>query len=395
MFKKLKVTIKVAQSIMLGATGLLTKPKIKPNKEDIVKAVFRLGVLQIDTINVVERSPYIVLFSRLGNFENNWLIENLENGNLFEYWSHEACFIADIDFVYYRSIMLNAESNNWHYHSKFVNEHKEEIKKMLKYIEINGSVSSIDFNDEKKDVGGWWNWKIEKLVLEALFTRGELMIKNRINFRRIYDLTIRVKPNLLDYKVIPINEVKKIFIERTILHLGIVKEEWIYDYYRLKKKDSKELVQEQIRENKNINQIEVEGFKVKFYFHKDNFQLINDIISGKLKPTHSTVLSPFDPLIWDRKRVKELFDFDYKIECYTPESKRKFGYFCLPILLKGKLIGKLDAKAHRKDSVFEIKKFWLETGVVLKELDKKLLIKTIQQFATFNKMKQVVGLENL
>lgn len=161
------------------------------------------------------------------------------------------------------------------------------------------------------------------------------------------------------------------------------------------KKDSKELVQEQIRENKNINQIEVEGFKNKFYFHKDNFQLINDIISGKLKPTHSTVLSPFDPLIWDRKRVKELFDFDYKIECYTPESKRKFGYFCLPILLKGKLIGKLDAKAHRKDSVFEIKKFWLETGVVLKELDKKLLIKTIQQFATFNKMKQVVGLENL
>lgn len=84
---------------------------------------------------------------------------------------------------------------------------------MLKYIEINGSVSSIDFNDEKKDVGGWWNWKIEKLVLEALFTRGELMIKNRINFRRIYDLTIRVKPNLLDYKVIPINEVKKYLLK--------------------------------------------------------------------------------------------------------------------------------------------------------------------------------------
>jgi uncharacterized protein YcaQ len=154
-----------------------------------------MGALQIDTINVVARSPYLVLWSRLGAYDPKWLDELLTEGAIFEYWSHEACFLPVEDFALYRHRMLNAESLGWKYSRAWVEAHRAEIERLLEYIRERGPVRSIDFERRDGKAGGWWEWKTEKRALETLFTAGELMIARRQNFQRVYDLRERVLPS--------------------------------------------------------------------------------------------------------------------------------------------------------------------------------------------------------
>ena len=324
-----------------------------------------MGVLQIDSISVVARSPYLVLWSRLGPYEPRWLDELLAEGRLFEGWSHAACFIPIEDYGLYRRFMLDGgeKSRAW------FSAHPEEVRRVLERIRREGPVRSAEFARTDGKKGGWWEWKPEKRALEHLFAAGELMVSRRDpNFHRVYDLRERVLGHALpgweDAQAPTPEGVRRAFALKAVRSLGVAAARWVPDYYRTPKKGAAELLDE-LADEGSLLRAEMEGVEGSAYVHPENAALAEAAVSGKLRPSRTTLLSPFDPVVWDRARASELFGFDYKIEVYTPAAKRRYGYYSLPILHRGALIGRLDAKAHRKEGVFGVKALHLEPGVAV------------------------------
>jgi uncharacterized protein YcaQ len=192
------------------------------------------------------------------------------------------------------------------------------------------------------------------------------MIARRHNFQRIYDLRERVLQRILpwwnDAKAPPLDDVKRALALKAVRALGIAQSRWVPDYFRTRDKGNAALL-ERLAGEGALMRVEVEGWTVPGYVHADHAPLLSSAVAGRLEPTLTTLLSPFDPLVWDRARGKAMFDFDYRIECYTPEAKRRYGYFTLPILRRGLLIGRLDARAYRKEALFEVKALHIEPGV--------------------------------
>jgi uncharacterized protein YcaQ len=230
-------------------------------------------------------------------------------------------------------------------------------------VRENGPVRAADFEREAGRSNGWWDWKPEKRHLEVLFTLGHLMVAERRNFHRVYDVAERVLPDWCDNRDLPPAEtVLPTLVARTCRALGVVRADWIADYYRIeRRKYTSEL--HALADLGEVVPVRVEGWKEDGFVSSDLSPVVDDAAQGRLRSTVTTVLSPFDPVVWDRKRAAALFDFDYTIECYTPAAKRKYGYFCLPVLHRGRLIGRVDAKAHRSQGVFELKSVHLEPGV--------------------------------
>ena len=329
----------------------------------MLSAIQRMAQLQIDTIHVVARSPYLVLFSRLGAYDPRWLDAHLAEGSLFEYWSHEACFVPIEDYRLLRHRMLDPAGMGWKYAADWHARHRTEIDGLLEHIRQNGAVRAADFAREGGKGNGWWDWKPEKRHLEVLFATGQLMVAARHNFHRVYDLAERVLPGWDDARDLPpLEAVSRELLLRSCRALGIARADWVADYYRLPRRPYGDALRALADEGELVP-VHIDGWKQDTFVHRDFAPLIDDAASGQLASTVTTVLSPFDPVVWDRKRAAALFDFDYAIECYTPAAKRKYGYFVLPLLSRGKLVGRVDAKAHRASGVFELKSFHLEAGV--------------------------------
>jgi uncharacterized protein YcaQ len=316
-------------------------------------------VLQIDTISVVARSPYLVLWSRLGAYDPRWLDALLAEGKLFEYWAHEACFLPVEAYPFFRHRMLDPHSMGWKYSHGWIDRHPEQAERILAHVREHGPTRSADFERAYGKSGGWWGWKPEKRALESLFTAGELMIARREGFQRIYDLRERVLPGWDDARTPSREEARRALVLRSVRALGVAPARWVADYYRLEKKLIPDLVRRLAGEGELIT-VEVEGWKDPGYVHPDHLPLARAAAAGEIRPSLTTLLSPFDPIVWDRARGSELFGFDYRLECYTPAPKRVYGYFTLPILHRGALVGRLDPKAHRKEGVFEVKAVYLE-----------------------------------
>jgi hypothetical protein len=356
------LTIRSARNLHLAAQGLLQKPRRRARPADIPALIAQMSLLQIDTINIVARSPYLVLFSRLGHYAPAWLDEALANGELIEYWAHEACFLPKDDFALVRHRMLQPENMGWKYKPEWMAENAAEIEKLLAFIESNGPVRSADFEHPRKGAGGWWEWKPHKKHLEGLFTSGQVMVVERRNFQRVYDLTARAMPEWNDeLHLIHRDEAERQMLENSARSLGIFRPEWLADYYRLRKISVKPLIAKWEEQGIAIP-VEVEGLG-EMWVHSSLLSLLPAAEKNTLKATHSAVLSPFDPLVWDRKRAEVFFDFSYRLECYTPAEKRKHGYFVLPLLHRGALVGRMDAKMHRKQGELEIISLYLEEGV--------------------------------
>jgi hypothetical protein len=356
------LTIRSARNLHLAAQGLLQKPRRRARPADIPALIAQMSLLQIDTINIVARSPYLVLFSRLGHYAPAWLDEALANGELIEYWAHEACFLPKDDFALVRHRMLQPENMGWKYKPEWMAENAAEIEKLLAFIESNGPVRSADFEHPRKGAGGWWEWKPHKKHLEGLFTSGQVMVVERRNFQRVYDLTARAMPEWNDeLHLIHRDEAERQMLENSARSLGIFRPEWLADYYRLRKISVKPLIAKWEEQGIAIP-VEVEGLG-EMWVHSSLLSLLPAAEKNTLKATYSAVLSPFDPLVWDRKRAEVFFDFSYRLECYTPAEKRKHGYFVLPLLHRGALVGRMDAKMHRKQGELEIISLYLEEGV--------------------------------
>jgi uncharacterized protein YcaQ len=374
---------------MIAALGLSRRLRRAANKADVLRAIRRMSVLQIDTIHVVARSPYLVLWSRLGHYEPRWLDELLAEGKVFEYWSHEACFLPAEDYPLYRHRMLNPEGMGWKYSHKWITAHKKEVAGLLAYIRQHGPVRSSDFARTDGKAGGWWEWKTEKRALEMLFTAGELMIARRHNFQRIYDLRERVRPTGDDSQLPSEEEVRRALVLKAVRALGITKARWVNDYFRTDKRQTRATVAA-LADEGQLLRVEVIGWEEEAYVHPENRKLIEQAAAGSLQTEVTTLVSPFDPLVWDRARAREMFGFEYRLECYTPAPKRRYGYFTLPILHRGHLVGRLDPKAHRKEGVFEVKSLHLEPEVVINDELIEGVARALAECASWHQTPEVV-----
>ncbi|MBK0014963.1 YcaQ family DNA glycosylase [Kosakonia cowanii] len=375
-----QLSITAARHLHLAAQGLLRKPSRRAKPEDILSTIRRMSLLQIDTINIVARSPYLVLFSRLGAFEPHWLDDALRNGELMEYWAHEACFLPREDFALVRHRMLAPDKMGWKYRQAWMQEHAAEIEQLIAHIEQHGPVRSADFEHPRKGTSGWWEWKPHKRHLEGLFTAGKVMVIERRNFQRVYDLTQRVMPQWDDVRdLLSQEQAEAIMLEKSARSLGLFRAQWLADYYRLRRPALAQALA-QMQEAQTILPVNVEGLGPA-WLHASLLPLLEQAQADKLTATHSAVLSPFDPVVWDRKRAEQLFGFSYRLECYTPAPKRQYGYFVLPLLHRGRLVGRMDAKMHRKTGVLEVIALFLEEGVSPSLQLEKGLQRAITDFA--------------
>ena len=359
------LSVQQARNLHLGAQGLLRPARARATRKRLVETIERMQLLQIDTIHVVARSPYLVLFSRLGSYPAPWLDEALARGRIFECWAHEACFAPIADYVLHRH---GSNAREYHWASKHAQrmhrDHRPGMNRVLEHVREHGAVKSSDFDRPRRGGAGWWGWKDEKRWLEALFALGELMIARRENFQRVYDLTERIVERLGLHAVVSLNasEIRREHALRAVRALGIAQARWIADYFRSGKKYTDADLQRHV-DSGELQRVAVKGWDASGYVHRDHAGLLDRARRGLLRATRTALLSPFDPVVWDRVRASAMFGFDYTLECYTPAPKRRYGYFVLPILRRGRLVGRLDAKAHRVDGTFEVKKIFLEPAV--------------------------------
>jgi len=368
---------------LLAAQGLSSPPKNQPTKDDIFAIIAMMGYLQIDTIQAVRRSHYLVLWSRLRAYDPIWLDEIYSDRKLFEYYAHALCYIPMPDYPIYRGLMLSDEKprRGW---KKWADQHPESIERVLTVISEHGPISSLDFRTDTIP-HGWGNIKNEKLALNYLFEMGELMVTHREKFRRFFDLRERVLPERDDADALDLPSALEALVLKAIYGLGVAREDWIAPYFFLQKKPIPDILTKLLSENR-IVQARVEGWETPVYLHRDRLELVDAISKAEINPTLTTLLSAFDPVVSDRDRTLTLFNFNYRLEAYTPAKDRVYGYFSLPILHKGQLIGRLDPKAHRKKKLMEIKKIIIEPGV---KVDQSLiggLKNTLVDFTAWHQM---------
>jgi uncharacterized protein YcaQ len=390
-----RLTAQQARNLHLAAQGLLVRPRRRARKADVLAAIERMRVLQIDTIHVVARSPYLVLFSRLGAYKAHWLDELLEEGHVFECWAHEACFAPFADHELHRRHAEEGRGGHWSMKSarRTLAAHAAGMAGLLEHIRANGAVKASEF--ERADGapgGGWWGWKDEKRWLEALFAHGELMIARRENFQRVYDLGERVLAKARRHRLAePVGDAATMhrrFVLGAVHALGVTQARWINDYFRSGGKLKDAALDEHVASGQLL-QIDVDGWGNRAYVHREHADLLAAAAAGRLRATQTVLLSPFDPVVWDRERASAMFGFDYRIECYTPAPKRRYGYYVLPILHRGRLVGRLDAKAHRADGVFEVKALHLEHAIAWTPALAQAIAGAIRQCAHWHATPQV------
>jgi uncharacterized protein YcaQ len=271
-------------------------------------------------------------------------------------------------------------------------EHRAEMDALLERIAQQGPVRAADFAREDRGASGWWSWKPEKRWLEAWFALGELMVLRRERFQRVYDVAARVRERLVPSvgaaEALDEAALRRCFIADTVRALGVTPARWIADYHRLRPQVTDRELQPLVAAGELL-EVDVHGWSAPGYVHVDHAEALAKARTGRLRATHTALLSPFDPLVWDRQRLQGMFGFDYALECYVPAPKRQYGYFVLPILHRGALVGRLDAKAHRAQGRFEVKALYLEPDVAPEQTLAEPLARTLQQFADWHGTPQV------
>ena len=371
---------------LLAAQGVFSSHQKHASREDLLAAITGMGYLQIDTIQAVRRSHHLVLWSRLEAYDPLWLDEVYADRKLFEYYAHALCYIPMKDYPIYRGLMLSDEKlrRGW---KKWADQHPEIISQVLELVSEHGPMSSLDFKT-KTIPHGWGNIKNEKLALNYLFEIGELMVTHREKFRRFFDLRDRVLPEWDDADAFDPSSAIEALVLKAIYGLGVAREDWIAPYFFLKKSPIADILTKLLSENR-IVQARVQGWELPVYLHCDRLKLVEAISKDDAEPSLTTLLSPFDPVVSDRERALALFNFDYRLEAYTPAKDRVYGYFSLPILHRGQLVGRLDPKAHRKKKLMEIKTIIFEPDI---KLDQSLIVglrKALLDFTNWHQMSRL------
>lgn len=387
--KTLYLPLETARKIALNGQLFNGNNSFPPGKEGVVQVFEKLGYVQIDTIAVVERAHHHTLWTRRPDYSME-MLDELQAGDrrVFEYWGHQASYLPMSDFRFYLPKMRTFQ-NPEHYWFKDQHEQaKHLLEPVLKRIREEGPLSSRDFKPPPGTKRGtWWNWNPVKIALELLYWRGDLMISRRQNFQKIYDLTERVIPPNVNTTFPTDEELGRFLVHRALSAFGVARERDICEHIDAADRDVILKALKEMVAAGEVIELQMENERQHKYF----------VLPEALESGHATIsennqlhlLSPFDNLIIHRDRTKRLFNFDYTIECYLPAAKRKYGYFTLPILWNGQLIGRLDPVADRPNRILQLKKLIFEpefkiTGNFLPALAQKIFA-----FANFNNCRKV------
>ena len=360
-----ELTIVEARSLALAAQGF-DKPRTKSKSSiaDAVQVIKKLGVIQIDSVNVLVRSQELPLFSRLGDHDRNAINKATAQSKIFEYWGHEAALLpVELQplFRWKMNAARTGKIKHWGLTS-FYADNKAFVKRILKHVEANGPVTARELSTRTEKKSSWWDWDEAKTALEYLFLTGQLMARGRgTDFARIYDITERVlPPKILNTPTPTENEARKQLLVRAAKAQGVATLNDLADYYRQKTAVIKPLVIELVEQGE-LRLVTVAGWQEKAFVHR----------TAKLpKKLYATaLLSPFDSLVWCRPRNERLFDFHYRIEIYTPKEKRKFGYYVLPFMLNGEIVGRVDLKADRANAKLLVQSVHTEKGIKLASIN--------------------------
>lgn len=395
---ELILTLDEARKIAVAAQGLDRRPRGRVTKERIRELFDSLGCIQLDTISVISRSHETVVWSRLGHYDPMLLAElHHPDGYLMEYWAHAAALVPVSFFpLFHRTMERYREQHLW------ARENQELLSQVLQRIEKHGPLRSADFarpDGPRPAAWDWWGGKPDRRALDALWTTGDLMILKREGFQRTYELTERLLPAPVRGSPPPLAEQEDAFVRAALRALGIATARWTADYFRTGGRPhvpakAALAALERLSASGETVPVLIEGLPGPAWLASDQLPLLESLRDGRQRPVLTTFLSPFDNLIWHRPRTAKLFGFEYRIECYTPAPKRRYGYYSLPILHRGRLIGRLDPSLNRRTGLLTIKRLHLEPEVRLSESIVRAIASALQDLASFLGAGEVTILES-
>jgi uncharacterized protein YcaQ len=388
------VTLAEARYLSLIAQRLEwteARRKSGPSQDDLLSTIRSSGCLQLDSISVVSRAHETAVWSRVGCYNTNDLAAlHYPRGELIEYWAHAASLLP-VEFFHYLRPAMARFSDTSHKVGRWGAENQSLIDDVLRTIERDGPLSTRAFSrpeDIKRMAWDWWGGKPAKQALDLLWTMGELVVIRRTGFERVYDLTDRAMPGARSVPLPSPEEQARFFTQRALSALGVGTLSWIADYYRcgsgryVPVAAMKIALEELTRECAAVP-VAIEGQTAAAWLDPALIPALNSFRSRATGPVRRTLISPFDNLIWRRDRALALFGFDYRLECYTPEPKRIFGYYSLPILIRGLLVGRLDARYRRKERLLSVHALHLEPGTRISRVLAKSIAGILREFTTF------------
>ena len=346
-------------------------------KQATLRAIEQIGYVQSDTISVVERAHHHVLYSRVPNYQPEFLTRLIRERRVFEYWFHAAAWLPmqHYRFALPRMRQIHGE-RGW-----FNNCDPAVLRDILRRVEVEGPLRARDFENEARGNTGWWDWKPAKQALEQLFFQGDLMVTGRDGFQKIYDLPERVLPDSVDTSAPDIHEYATHLIEVSLRAHGFVTLKSIA--YLRKGRKLRDCIKQQIEDARADKKLMIIRLGANDYY------IDPELFEARAPRTSErcSILSPFDNSVIQRDRGRDIFNFDYQIECYVPESKRQYGYFCLPILYREQFVGRMDCKAHRKQGRLQLKELHLEQPMDAGFY--QALGQALQEFAGFNQCNEL------
>ena len=368
-----------ARRLAIAHQGLHSATPFGKGKRGVYETITHLGYVQIDTISVVERAHNHILWSRVPDYTQKHLLDlQQRDRRVLEFWAHAAAYLPMKD---YRFLIPTMDLFRNH-HDPWPKSDQKTIQWVHDRIRSDGPLKSRDFEAPDKKSTGWWEWKPAKLALQRLFFAGDIMVSHREGFQRVFDIAERILPADIDTSPPTMEEYTRYLIMSTIRSHGLSRAQEMY-YLRRGMGTHVRKSLDAMCEAGEIVRVKIRSVDGEFYTITENLNK-SVRVANKVK-----LLSPFDNAVIQRERLSDLFGFDYQIECYVPKPKRKYGYYCLPILYGEQFYGRIDVKADRKTGVLQLIHVILE--------DKKLpegflaeLAKACADFAEFNNCKTLV-----
>ena len=391
--------LKAARAMALNAQQLIEpyqQDREPANQQVIYQTVQSLGCVQIDTLHVVARSQYLVLWSRLGSYDAadfDRLIYQPDQRLLFEGWQHAACFIPLVNYRYQLPRMQSVQQKHLESSEWLADPANQELcRSVHERIRDEGPLRARDFEYHGLKRSGWWDWKPAKNALEHLNAWGDLMITDRINFQRVYDLRKRVLPEWVEVDEPTQEERDRYWLEQGVRALGICQPLQAADYSYRKRNGVRGYIRDMLNEGIFI-EVKVRVFNGSiepFIVHREQQHLLDEAAAGDILPRRTTFLSPFDNLFWARGRDGQFWDFRNLLEAYKPAPTRIWGYFNMPVLYHDQLIGRIDPKVDRKNSKLIVRSFFLEEGVELHDDLITGLAQAFRSFMSFHQAEELV-----
>ena len=357
-----RLSLRAARRIALHAQGFGDRPPGgTPDRRHLRRVLARTALLQMDSVNVFERAHFLPPFSRLGAYPKA-LVDRAAYGprpaerELFEYWGHEASLlpVATHPLLRWRMARAEALEEGWGGPLRVMREQPAFVAHVLQRVTDEGPVTAGQLHEGERPGGPWWDWSATKVALEYLFWSGRVTTATRRGFERVYDLTERVLPAPVLAMPTPARaEAQRELVRIAARAHGVATEKDLRDYFRLRTDEGATAVRSLVEEGELLR-VEVEGWRAPAYLWPGAH------LPRRVRAT--ALLSPFDPLVWERSRTSRLFGFDYRIEIYVPAERRVHGYYVLPFLQDEALRARVDLKADRQAGLLRVRAAWLEPG---------------------------------